>query len=107
MWRLAAFAVYAFAWQLFSNGPLAFYVIAGVTTAWLCIELAIKSERKLWPVFGLGAAMAFLTSGCGALFVANTDGFRFMCDQGSGLPVSIISGLCFVGVLVYVAGSKK
>lgn len=89
MWLLLAFVLASTAWQLFPNGPLAFYITQGLLITMLCIQLARKS--KLAVVYLYGAFMAFMTSACGGMYAGYADGYHFLCDKGSGIPISSIS----------------
>lgn len=89
MWLLLAFVVASTAWQLFPDGPLAFYITQGLLITMLCIQLARKSP--LWPVYLYGALMAFMTSACGGMYAGHADGYHFLCDKGTGIPLSSIS----------------
>lgn len=100
MWHLALMVFVAFGWQLFPDGPLANYVITGLLVAYLCARLAWGSA--LWPAYAYGAVMGLLTAGCGGLYAAHADGYHFLCDKGTSLPVSLISGTLAILVAIYM-----
>lgn len=93
MLRLAAFAAVFLGWQLFPDGPLAYYVACGALICALCIERAhsIKTATA-WVIYGYGAVMGAMSSACGAMYAAQADGYSMLCDKGTGLPISLISG---------------
>ncbi len=95
---LFAFAAVFLGWQLFEDGPLAYYIAAALLIAGLCVKLAIK-EPELALAYACGTVLALLTAGCGALFSLGASGKEFLCDKGTGLPVSMVSG----AVLLVVA----
>ena len=97
-----AFVATFMGWQLFQDGPLAYYITAAVLTSALCIRSAWGRGVRAWAVFGYGAAMSGLTAGCGAMFATHADGVHFLCDRGSGLPVSLVSGISGIAVAVYL-----
>jgi hypothetical protein len=103
MWQLAIIVAANMVWPAFKDGPRAFYVISALLIVYLCVLLAWKS--KLWPVFLYGALMALMTAGCGAFFEA--DGSRFVCDSGTGAPVSLISGLGALLLIGYMLARGK
>jgi hypothetical protein len=106
MWHLAVIVTAGMAWQLFSNGPLAFYISSALLIVYLCALLAWKSP--LWPIFLYGGLMSLMTAGCGAMFATRADGAKFLCDAGSGAPVSLISGLGAIFLIGFMlARSKK
>lgn len=105
MWLLFAFVFSNFGWQLFDNGPLANYVITGLLVFLLSVLNARKSE--LWVVYLYGGVMGLCTSACGGMFILKMDGYAFLCDKGTGIPVSLISGLGAVGVAGYLLARKK
>ena len=106
MWHLAVVAAATFLWQAFPDGPLAFYIINALFVAFLCVRAALK-EPMWWQVYAYGAVMALLTAGCGGLFIAKADGAAFLCDKGTGLPVSLISGIGFLVLIVVLLKRKK
>jgi hypothetical protein len=105
MWHLAILVFAAFGWQLFPDGPLANYVITGLLVAYLCSRLAWGSP--LWPAYGYGALMALLTAGCGGLYASKADGYHFLCDAGTSLPVSLISGVLAILAAVFMMTRKR
>lgn len=88
---LFAFAFVFMGWQLFEDGPLAYYIEAALLIAALSIRLAFN-EPELALAYACGAVLALLTAGCGALFSIGASGKEFLCDKGTGLPVSMVSG---------------
>jgi len=100
-WFVGMLLVYM-GWQLFADGPLAYYIAAAAFTGALCIRAAWGRGARAWAVFGYGALMAGLTAGCGVFYAAHADGRHFLCDRGSGLPVSLVSGLAGIAVAVFL-----
>lgn len=105
MWWLAAFVFTNMGWQLFPDKPLAFYIINSLLVLALCIKQAAGS--KIAVVFIYGAIMAAMTAGCGGMYAAQMDGYHFLCDKGTALPISLFSGLGAIGVIVYLLQRKK
>lgn len=85
---LAELMALYYGWTLFADGPLAFYVLAGLFIAWRLACIAHERGRDWWPVCGFGAALALMQSTCGMLYAA--DGRSFVCDSGTGLPISAL-----------------
>jgi hypothetical protein len=95
-------------WQAFADGPLAYYVLSNILITGLAIEGAInKKPNKEWAVYALCAFGGFTTSLCGALFSVDTDNKCFLCDRGSGLPVSLLFCLAALAVAGYLVGTKR
>lgn len=110
MLRLAAFAAVFMGWQFFPDGPLAYYIACGALIAALCIERAHSIKTKTaWIVYGYGAAMGSMSAACGGLYAEQADGYSILCDKGTGLPVSLISGslLLVAAAYVYKQGNKN
>jgi hypothetical protein len=78
-------AVYT-VWQAFPDGPLAFYVTVGVWVVWRMVVTAREHDRDWWPVCLFGALLGLMQAGCGLAYVA--DGRSFVCDGGTGLPIT-------------------
>lgn len=106
MWLLLFFVVANFGWQLFHDGPLANYIITGLVLAALCGRLALRSKKHA-IVYLYGGAMGLMTSGCGGMFSMKADGYRFLCDKGTGLPVSMITGLGALAVAMHLLARGK
>jgi len=102
---LAVFVVWGFGWQLFDDGPLANYVITGMIVAFLCLDKARSSA--LWVVYLYGAIMGLMTSGCGAMYAAQMDGYHFLCDKGTSLPISLITGMGALAAAGYLIVRKR
>lgn len=105
MWHLLLFVVWAFGWQAFDDGPLANYIITGLLVAYLCVAHGWGS--KLWPAYAYGAAVGLMTAGCGGLYAAQMDGYSFICDKGTSLPISIITGAGAILTAAYIARKRK
>lgn len=78
-------AVYT-VWQAFPNGPLAFYVTVGLWVAWRMVLLAREKGKEWRPVCLFGAVLGLSQAGCGLMYVG--DGRSFICDKGTGLPIT-------------------
>lgn len=100
-WFLAFVAV-AMGWQAFEDGPLAHYITEAALCCALCIAAARGRGAQAWAVFGYGALTSGLTAGCGALYAARADGRHFLCDRGSAMPVSLLTGLAGIAVAVFL-----
>ena len=93
-------ATYA-GWQLFEDGPLAFYVSVGLLIAVL-LRMVWTARGKEWrPVCLFGISLGLMQAGCGAAFSGN--GRSFVCDSGTGLPISAIVFAGAFGLAVYYA----
>lgn len=109
MLQLTAFAAVFMGWQAFPDGPLAYYMACGLLIALLCIQRARALGGVAWAIYGYGAAMGTMSAACGGLYATQADGFSMLCDKGTGLPISLISGsaLLVAAVYVYKKGSGK
>jgi hypothetical protein len=105
MWQLAAIAFCTMGWQLFPDGPLANYIITAVFAAGLCMRVGWRS--RMWPAYAFGALVSMMTAGCGGLYVLQADGYSMLCDKGTGLPVSMITGLLAVLVGIWILVREK
>lgn len=88
---LFAFAAVYLGWQFFEDGPLAYYIATALLVAGMSVRLATK-EPELVLAYACGTVLALLTAGCGALYSVGASGKEFLCDKGTGLPVSMVSG---------------
>jgi hypothetical protein len=92
IWVLAAMVSTWMGWALFSDGPLAYYMAAGALLALL--SYLLKDRGGAWvPVAWYGVSIGSLVFTCGGLYGAEADGYSFLCDKGTGLPVSTFTGL--------------
>lgn len=109
MLQLAAFAAVFMGWQIFQDGPLAYYMACGLLIALLCIQRARALGGVAWAIYGYGASMGIMSATCGGLYAAKADGYSMLCDKGTGLPISLISGgaLLLVAAYVYKKGRDK
>jgi len=105
MWHVALMVFAMTGWQFFSDGPLANYIISALLVAYLCARAAWRSP--MWPAYGYGVAMALMTAGCGGMYATQADGYSFLCDKGTGLPISLISGLGAIALVVWVLIREK
>jgi len=76
-------------WQAFSDGPLAFYVMAGLLIALLLWVIGKEKRGNWWPVCLFGMSLGGMQAGCGLLYAG--DGKSFICDSGTGLPLSLVT----------------
>jgi hypothetical protein len=77
-----------YGWTAFQDGPLAFYVSVGLWVAWRCWLLYLEHGRGWLPVCVYGAGLGLMQASCGLMFAA--DGRSFVCDSGTGLPISAL-----------------
>lgn len=77
-----------YGWTAFNDGPLAFYVSAGLWVAWRCWLTYLEGGREWLPVAAYGAGLGLMQAGCGLTYAA--DGRSFICDSGTGLPISAL-----------------
>jgi hypothetical protein len=75
-------------WQVFDDGPLAFYVSAGLLIVVLLWKIGSDHGGTWWPVCVFGIALGLMQAGCGMLYAG--DGRSFICDAGTGLPLSLV-----------------
>lgn len=95
VWTLAVY----FGWQLFADGPRAFYVMAGLSVVGIFALAAMHGGRRWWPASAFGALMGALQAGCGMVVDGVSEGF--ICDNGTGLPVAGLTLSAAVGVVVW------
>lgn len=93
-------AVYT-GWQFFADGPLAFYVSVGLWVAWRMFLQGLAWGREGWPACLFGVVLGLMQAGCGAAYIA--DGRSFLCDKGTGLPISSLVLALAAGVIAYYA----
>lgn len=86
-------------WQFFSDGPLAFYIAMGLWVAWRLALLAIERGKPWRPVCFFGMFLGLSQAGCGLTYAA--DGRSFVCDKGTGLPISSLVLAGAAGVAIY------
>lgn len=87
-------------WQLFPDGPLAFYTLMGVWVALLMFRLAFTLKGDWWPVCLFGVFLGLSQSVCGLAYVG--DGRSFLCDKGTGLPITPLVMGAAIGILFYL-----
>lgn len=78
-------------WQLFPNGPLAYYVLSALALMFTLIWIATRVGRECALVALYGALQSGMTAACGGMYASSMDGFHYLCDRGTGLPVSGIT----------------
>lgn len=88
-------------WQAFPDGPLAFYVTVGLWVAWRMLLIGLERGGDWWPVSILGVLLGLLQAGCGMAYVA--DGRSFVCDKGTGLPITPLVLSLAAGLATYYA----
>jgi hypothetical protein len=86
-------------WQLFPDGPLAFYVSTGA------FVVAVSVASRSWPVGLFGTVLGAMHAGCGLMYVG--DGRSFVCDRATGLPITPLVLSAGAGIAVYYVGRKK
>jgi hypothetical protein len=91
-------------WQAFPDGPLAFYVSVGVWVAWRMLVIGKEHGRDWWPVCALGAVLGMLQAGCGLAYVG--DGRSFICDKGTGLPITPLVLAAAAGLAAHYARKR-
>lgn len=100
--QLLLFVAVYMGWQLLPNGPLAYYVAQAALSCLLALQVGYWLTGAAWVVYLFGAALAASTAGCGALFAAQADARHFLCDAGTGLPVSSFTGALALLVALYL-----
>lgn len=91
-------------WQAFPDGPLAFYVCMGVFVAWRSLVFGWERGGEWWPACAVGVVLGLLHAGCGLTYAG--DGRSFICDTGSGLPITPIVLAAACGVATYYARKR-
>jgi len=87
-------------WQLFPDGPLAFYCLMGAWVASLMIRLGMAMRGEWWAPCLFGAFLGLTQSVCGLAYVG--DGRSFLCDKGTGLPITALVLGVACGIMVYL-----
>lgn len=88
-------------WQAFPDGPLAFHAMLGLWVTWRCLLLGWQRRGQWWPVCLYGAFLGLMQSGCALMYVG--DGRSFVCDSGTGLPITPLIFACACGLASYYA----
>lgn len=88
-------------WQFFADGPLAFYVLMGLWVAWRMLLLGLDRGGDWWPACLFGVMLGLMQAACGAAYAA--DGRSFLCDKGTGLPISSLVLALAAGLIAYYA----
>lgn len=88
-------------WQAFPDGPLAFHSMLGLWVAWRCVLLGYERRGDWWPACLFGAGLGFMQSGCALMYVGN--GRSFVCDAGTGLPITALIWATAAGLAAYYA----
>ncbi len=92
-------------WQFFADGPLALYVLMGLFVAVVMIHIGMWKRGDWWPVCLFGAWLGLMQAGCGAMYVG--DGRSFVCDKGTGLPITALVLAVAAGVASFYARRLK
>ena len=93
-------------WQLFPDGPLAYYILSALLGVVLLTLVGAALGGDWALVCAYGAIVYAMTAGCGSLFAASADGFHFLCDRGTGLPVSGFTLTLGILVLLWITRKK-
>lgn len=75
-------------WQAFPDGPLAFHAMLGLWVAWRCYCVGAERGGDWWPAALFGVFLGLMQSGCALMYIGN--GRSFVCDSGTGLPISAV-----------------
>ena len=98
---IAELLVVYYGWQFFGNGPLAFYVLMGLWVAWRMALLGSERGGEWRPACLFGVVLGLMQAACGAAYVA--DGRSFLCDKGTGLPISSLVLAIAAGLIAFYA----
>lgn len=93
-------AVYC-GWQFFADGPLGFYVLMGLFVAVLMLHVGMWKRGDWWPVCIFGAWLGLMQAGCGLAYLG--DGRSFLCDKGTGLPITALVLAVAAGLAAFYA----
>lgn len=93
-------------WQMFPSPTWAYYIGAAVLMFAQFLSMAADSSGPMRWVFLYGAFNAATTAGCGALFAAHADGRHMLCDRGSALPVSLLTGLVGIALVLHLVKGR-
>jgi len=63
-----------------------------------------EKGRKWWPACAFGSVLGLMQAGCGAAFIG--DGDSFLCDKGTGLPISSLVLAAAAGLVFHYARGK-
>lgn len=97
-------AVYC-GWQAFADGPLGFYVLMGLWVVFVTAWIGFEKRGEWWPACLFGAWLGLMQSGCGLMYIG--DGRSFLCDKGTGLPITALVLAVAAGLAAYYARKKK
>lgn len=86
-------------WQAFPDGPLAFYVSTGL------FVVVVSIATQDWPIAVFGSALGLMQSACGLMYAG--DGRSYVCDSGTGLPITPLVLSSGAGLALYYWGRKK
>lgn len=100
-WLIAELLAVYCGWQFFDRGPLAFYISMGLWVAWRMFLLGSERGGEWWPVCVFGCTLGLMQAACGAAYEA--DGRSFLCDKGTGLPISSLVLAAAAGLIAFYA----
>jgi hypothetical protein len=84
--------------NLFADGPLAFYIAQAVFGSLVMLAIAKACGGRIAVVCLYGAFLYGSTAACGSTFSQKANGWQYLCDAGTGAPISAIT--LAVGMLI-------
>lgn len=99
---LAAFTVH----NLFDDKNLAFYIAQALMGVFLMIRDGWRADACTAVVCLYGLFLFGTTAACGVAFPQLQDGQKYLCDTGTGAPVTAITLLAGVLLLGWVMGKR-
>jgi hypothetical protein len=105
-WLLVALIVAFTVHNLFRDKTLAFYVAQATLGVYLMIRDGWRADKRIAFVCLYGLFLFGTTAACGVVYPQLQDGQKYLCDTGTGAPVSVITWLVGVLLLVWVMRTR-
>jgi hypothetical protein len=106
LWLLLALLTAFTAHNAFADKTLAFYVAQALLGVVLVIFIGWRAGRQLAAVCLYGIFLFGTAAACGVVYPQLQDGHKYLCDTGTGAPVSAITWLVGVFLLGWVIRGK-
>ncbi len=95
---LAVFAAPFLSWQLFKDGPTAFYVMQGLLVGYAAWRIRVLAGWKWIPFICFAWFVAAQQALCGALFQPRGG---HICDDNTGIPWILITDTVAIMIAAY------